>query len=442
MVAGELKGLFQSVKKVMKFELDNDKKRLLENFISLSVLQGANYILPLITLPYLVRVLGPEKFGLIAFAQAFIQYFNILTDYGFNLSATREISIHSEDKEKVSEIFSSVMVVKFALLILSFIIMTVVVFSFEKFRKDWLVYYLTFGVVVGQVFFPVWFFQGMERMKYITFLNTLAKVMFTIAIFIFVRKVSDYLYVPLLNSLGFIIVALLSLGIVFRKFRVRFKFPSKGELFFQLNQGWHIFVSVIAISSYRNFNIFALGLFANNFVVGNYAIAEKILKAIQGLQNPVGQALFPFLSKKFSNIQIKNAVEILAKYSKFVFVIYFFLFVIVFFLSPFFIKLASSKNLEDSLFDLRILSFVILIGGLNYYFGILGLISLGFKKEFSDVVSRTGLFNIIIGIILIYFLKDIGASITLVLSESLLLYQLIYQNLRLLNIKGGSNFEN
>ena len=108
-----MRALFQRIFKT------EDIKTLTENFFSLAVLQGANYLLPLITLPYLVRVLGPEKYGLVMFAQAFSQYFVILTDYGFNLSATREISLHRDDKQKVSEIFSAVFLIKFLLLLLS-----------------------------------------------------------------------------------------------------------------------------------------------------------------------------------------------------------------------------------------------------------------------------------------------------------------------------------
>jgi len=196
------------------------RKRLTENFLSLSILRALNYLLPLITLPYLVRVLGPEKFGLIAFAQAFIGYFIILTDYGFNLSATREISIHRDEKEKVSKIFNSVMAVKFLLGMLSFIILALILTFIPKFGNDWLVYIFAFGMVLGNILFPVWFFQGMEKMKYITILNIVAKGIFTVCIFIFIRKMADYIYVPLINSMGFLAAGGLSLGTVFKNFGI------------------------------------------------------------------------------------------------------------------------------------------------------------------------------------------------------------------------------
>ncbi len=200
----------------MKILTKEEFSNLTSNFISLTLLQALNYILPLITLPYLVKTLGIDNFGLLSFATATVAYFGILTDYGFNLTATKDISIHRDNKYKVVEIFSSVMSIKFLLLLFSFLLLNIVVFSFDRFSKDWVIYLLSFGSVVGQFLFPIWFFQGMEKMRYMTYLNLVSKLIFTIAIFIFVEEREDIYLVPLFFSLGGIIAGSLSLYIIYR----------------------------------------------------------------------------------------------------------------------------------------------------------------------------------------------------------------------------------
>lgn len=285
------------IEKIKGHLKDKDKRVLLENMLSLASLRVANYVLPLVVLPYLVRVLGVEKFGLIAFAFAFVQYFVILTEYGFNFSATREISVNRGNKHKIQEIFSSVMLVKLALMVISFFILVALVTTIPKFKNDHLVYFYAFGMVLGKIFFPVWFFQGMEKMRYITFLNVLSKLIFTVCIFLFIRTEQDYIYVPIMNSLGFILAGIAGLIVVRKDFGIRFTIPGFESITHQVKEGWHISISKIAISFYTTLNIFILGLFTNNIVVGYYAAGEKIIRVITELFNPVFEAFYPYISK-------------------------------------------------------------------------------------------------------------------------------------------------
>ena len=402
----------------------------MSNFFSLSVLQGANYILPLITLPYLVRVLGVEYFGLLAFATTTVMYFQILTDYGFNLTATREISIHRDNKEKVIEIFSSVMTIKIILMFVSFFLLSILVFSFEKFSQDALVYFLTFGTVVGQVLFPVWFFQGMERMKYITYLNILSKVIFTIAIFVFVQEQSDFYLVPLLTSIGFLVAGIWSLYLVKKEFGVGFEVQTIDTIKHHLVEGWDIFVSMVFISMYRSSNIIILGLLTNNTIVGYYSIAEKVVKTLQSLQDVVGNTLFPYLSKKFS-ITNKSFFDLNKRFFKFIFLIYFSLSLITMFSSEYIIYILMGEFNEIAILNLQIMSFVILVGGFNYYYGILGLVSMNYKKDFSKYIIITGLFNLLFCIVSVYLYPNYGASISMIISESVLLSLIVLKILKL-----------
>ena len=135
----------------------------LRNVLLLYLVQFSSYVMPVITLPYLSRVLSPEKFGLIAYAQAFMWYFITLTDYGFNLSATRQIAVHQEDTEEVSRIFSTVMVCKVLLTLLGLTILMTTVLAIPKLRPDWLLFLLAFLSVVGNCLFPLWLFQGLQK---------------------------------------------------------------------------------------------------------------------------------------------------------------------------------------------------------------------------------------------------------------------------------------
>ena len=359
-----------------------EKKRLLSNFFSLSILQLFNYILPLITFPYLVRVLGVEKFGLIAFAQSFIIFFNILVSFGFGLSAVKEISIYRDNKDKLTEIFSSIMIIKIVLIVISFIILTVIVFSFQKFKEEAELFYLTFLIVIGQALFPIWYFQGLEKMQYVTIINVISKLIFTSAIFIFIHSVKDYLLVPLLNGLGFIIGGIISLWILFYKFKQKFKLQSFKTLWFYFKESSQFFYSRLAVSIYTSSNAFILGLFTNNTIVGYYSIAEKLYNAYTSFFQPIVQTLYPYIAK-YKDIKKFKKVYIFVLISNFI------LLLMLYIIAPFLVKLISGKEVTESIEAFRYFLGVLIVVIPSILVGYPLLAALGYKgyANYSVVVG-------------------------------------------------------
>lgn len=393
-------------------------KKLISNFFALSVLQGANFILPLISLPYLVRVLGTEAFGLVMFAQAFIMYFVILTDYGFNLSATREISLHRNNEVKVREIFSTVMFIKFILLLVSFMILSVVVFGFEKFRTDWYIYYLTFGMVIGQVLFPVWFFQGIEKMKYITILNIIAKLIFTVSIFIFIQKVEDYIYVPVLNSIGFIVAGLISLWVVFNDFKMQLVRPTLNNVKNMFFESSNLFVSNLSVTLYTASNIVILGFFANNNIVGIYASIEKLVLAIKNLYTPLYQALFPWLSKKDK----KDISEIVKKMIPYITLVgLLFTILLVAFARDILTILYNRAEILEYTIIFQIMAFISIFSALNMLFNMLYLSAIKAYRERMSIMLKSGLVNVGTVAVLTYYFSIYGTAVAVACTEFLLL---------------------
>lgn len=398
-----------------------DKKRLISNFLSLSSVEAANYIFPLIALPYLVRVLGPERYGLVAFAQAFMQNFVFLTNYGFNLLATKDIAVYRENKDKTVKIFSAVMTVKAALLTISFAIMAVLILQVPKFRQDWFLYLFAFGAVLGDVLFPVWMFQGLERMKMIAILNMLAKFIFLIAVFVFVRKQADYIFVPLIYSLGFLTAGIISIVVLWRGFGIRYALPKIKDCLRFVKEGWHIFISSTALN-YATSYTFILGLLTNNTVVGYYSAAEKLVKSGQRLIFPLTQSIYPYVSKKAA----ESKEEALSFIRKILPVLGFGSFAVslaICLLSPYIVNIILGSEYTASVMVLRILAFIPFLVATATVFTYFFLLCFGYAKEWSRIIIVSSFASIILVTLFVHVLKmaQIGAALSWVGTEFLLL---------------------
>ncbi len=402
--------------KIVALVNKNENKKLLSNFISLSTLQIVNYLLPLVTIPYLAKVLGVELFGLLAFATAFVLYFEIIIDYGFNLTATKEVSINRENKEKLIEIFSSVMLIKAILFFLSLLIFSFIIFSFDKFSKDWAVYFYTFSMLFGQMLFPIWFFQGIEKMKYITYLNILSKSIFTIAIFVFVQEPSDYYKVPILTSIGYFVAGIGSLYLVYYKFNIVFKFQAINIYKKRLSEGVHVFMAGIFTSAYTLSTIFILGLFTNNEIVGYYALAEKIVKAMSSIFHPINGAIFPHISRmvKHSRNKAKIFIQKVVIYSS---IIMFLLSMMLFIFAEELIYLISSDDFYQSIILLKVMAFLPFIITIARIFSVNYLINFNLQSSLLKIYLYTAILSLILAFSLVPIYYQLGSAITIVMVE-------------------------
>ena len=267
------------------------------NFISLALLQGVNYLLPLLSFPFLFRVLGVERWGLVTFGYSLMQYFVMFTDFGFNLSATKYISEHRNDLQKINSYLNSAMIGRFILCGISLAILLALISYFDKFSTESTFYLLYFGIILGNVMFPMWFFQGMENMKYITVFNIVAKSLSFIPFFIFIRKPEDYIYVPIFYSIGFVLAGIVSLFIVYFKMGMKWYFTSISQISSSFKDSSAYFLARASSSLFTTSNSFLLGLVCGNTMVGYYSAAEKLYQAYNQLLSPFTGVLFPHIAK-------------------------------------------------------------------------------------------------------------------------------------------------
>jgi PST family polysaccharide transporter len=359
--------------------------------------------------------LGIEKFGLVNFAQVIALYIVIFSEYGFNLSATKEVSQNRDNPTKLQEIFNAVITSRLILSSIGFLAMLILVLAIESLRSHFLLFILSSTMFFGQSIVPVWFFLGMEKMKFITVLNLISKIIFTLFTFIVIQNESDYIYTNMLHGLGSIVAGIVALFMTKRIFNIKFGFSNLTEVHKTLKEGFFIFISNFATNIYMNINIVILQFVASAEIVGLYSIAEKVFIASKHLISTIFQTVYPFACKMYLE-SMKKFVTFYIKFTYLSALFFLVLGLIIYHYSDYIIFILSSESNKYAIDILRNLAFVPVIIGANIAAYQATLI-FNYRKGFTIVMISASILNIVANIILAKKYAAHGTVLTIIITE-------------------------
>lgn len=400
--------------KIAEIKNSDDNKKITENFLSLSFLRVAGFILPLIVLPYLILVLGVEKFGLTAFAASLVNYFINITQYGFELSAVRDLSKNQDSNERIEKIYNSVFNTQFLLCIVSALVFGFLIMIVPSFSNYYLLYIFSFGLVIGEVLFPKWFFLGVEQMHFITLINVFIKLTFVILVFVFIKKEDDFVYVPLLQSIGLILGGVYSLFIINKKYKIRYHLVKLSEIKKQLKLSFSTFITLVVPTLYSNTSIFLLGIFTNNTLVGYFSGALRISNAFSSFNSILTDTFYPFVNKTKNDISKVNNIILLSGVI---------VTLLMFFTAKYSVTIILGKDMLKSIPIVMILSLTPILLSIRTVFGINYLLVKRLDKLYMFIALFSSIFGLLMAFILIPIFSLNGAAIVVVSAQ--LLYAML-----------------
>lgn len=360
-------------------------------------MQVASYIIPLVTIPYLARVLGAAGWGLVAFAQAFGSYLALVGEYGFALSATREVARHRGDRARLTDIVAGVLGAKVLLACASIGAGLLAVWLVPAFHRHPLLLWSAVFWAVAQALSMMWFFLGLEEVRTVAWLDVAAKAASTVAVFVFVRRPGDEWLVLTLQGIGFLLSFAICTWIAYQK--VPFRFPRWRSTSESIRMGWTMFLYRSSVSLYTVGNAFILGLFVAPSFVGYYAGAEKIGKALVSLLNPITQTLYPRLSHLVHK-DIGRAARLLKVILAFMVIGGAIAGACVFYGAPSLVHVILGSAFGPSTPVLKIFAWLPLVIGVGAVFGVYWMLPLGMDRVFNTVILSAGALNLLLATLL------------------------------------------
>jgi polysaccharide transporter, PST family len=385
------------------------------NAAALYAQQIANYILPVLVIPYLARVLHPHAWGSVVFAQGFAMWLSRLLEYGFNLSATRQVAKYRSDEHRMGEIVAGVLGAQMLLAAAAGLAAAISAVTVPSFR-DFPVYLgLAWLIAIAQGMNPLWFYQGVEDMRLPAMLSVTGRIIATLGVFLIVKSPDDGWLVLLLQSVAAWISTGTAIFFIYR--RVPTFPPGPARAWAALVDGWRVFLLRGSITLYSTANIFLLGLFVPSSIVAYYGGADRISRACFDTLSPVSQALFPHMAHLVVSDR-KRAVQF-ARVSCYVLCgIGSAACLILMLFAPWIIHLLLGPEYKAAVPILRVLSLIPPVAALSNILGVQWMVPLGLERQMNRVILAAGLLNIALVSLLTPRFGGLGMAFAVVAAET------------------------
>jgi O-antigen/teichoic acid export membrane protein/glycosyltransferase involved in cell wall biosynthesis len=401
------------------------------------VLQFLHYVFPIVTLPFVGQMVGPESFGIINYFSVVVGYFTLFVIYGFDFSGTREVANLQGDPQKLAALYSKVQSAKLILLSFAALMFAFLIPLLPAGPNHEKIAWATFGVTAGWALMPNWFVQGLRQMKSLLWINIFPKVIFILIVFFLITGPKDAYIYPLSISASSLMVALLSVFMVRRKFQVHWEVQWNMEVLRYLYRERWIFLSGLVNNLNQTINVLVLGFFVTFDIVGHFALGWRLMNVTQVLvMFPIMQSLFPLIG---SAIQKNQALGLkrLNRNLPLIFSAILLSTIFMFIMGPWIIVQWFGVEFVESVWILRVLLIVPFITASSHIVGNIILLNLKEDRRVFHVISVTAVMSLILNVCLIAWLKVYGAILALILTEltALVLYSKESRklNIRLLN---------
>lgn len=373
------------------------KSKLFSNIFNQFLLYGFSQILPFLLMPYLLATIGVAKYGLVNFALAFSFYFQVVNEWGFDLSNVRHVVKNRDDSKELSKIFWSIIGCKGLLFIVSSLIYTLIVLLIPKFHGNEWLYFWSFIRLFGIIITPFWLFRSMEDMKYVTRISLMVKCFCILPIFFIVKFPGDYNWVMFFFSLEAIFSGIVSLLIAIKRYRLLFYRVRLLDIRFYFKDSLPFFTSVFLTRIYQTSNTFVLGLVCGDSVTGIYSASEKLYNAYASLVAPlINHIFYPYFSRIKNLVRINKMVLTIILSNLIILIM---VYIVSPYLIPIFIKVEVNNIVNYFNIFLLVLVFSISNEILGFpYLGILGQI-----KEVKDSTWYASLFYLSLLLLFLFF---------------------------------------